>query len=51
VDVKNTGHMPKLGEIGDNAPLRLAVAAALAYPDGKPISKVYVARLPGRASP
>jgi hypothetical protein len=26
--------MPKRGEISDDTPLRLAVAAALAYPDG-----------------
>jgi hypothetical protein len=33
-DVKNPRHMPARGEVGDDTPLRLAVAAVLAYPDG-----------------
>jgi hypothetical protein len=33
-DVKNALHMPARSEVGDDTPLRLAVAAALAYPDG-----------------
>jgi hypothetical protein len=32
--VKNPGHMPARSEVADDTPLRLAVAAALAYPDG-----------------
>src|SRR6202042_670094 len=33
-DVRNPRHMPARSEVGDDTPLRLAVAAALAYPDG-----------------
>src|SRR5271156_3250271 len=33
-DVRNPLHMPARSEVGDDTPLRLAVAAALAYPDG-----------------
>jgi hypothetical protein len=32
--VRNPRHMPARSEVGDDMPLRLAVAAALAYPDG-----------------
>jgi hypothetical protein len=32
--VRNPRHMPARSEVGDNTPLRLAVAAILAYPDG-----------------
>jgi hypothetical protein len=32
--VRNSRHMPARSDIGDDTPLRLAVAAALAYPDG-----------------
>jgi hypothetical protein len=32
--VRNPRHMPARSEVGDDTPLRLAVAAALAYPDG-----------------
>jgi hypothetical protein len=32
--VTNRHHMPARSEIGDDTPLRLAVAAALAFPDG-----------------
>jgi hypothetical protein len=33
-DVRNPRHIPARSEVGDNTPLRLAVAAILAYPDG-----------------
>ena len=33
-DVRNPRHMPARSEVGDDTPLRLAVAAVLAYPDG-----------------
>jgi hypothetical protein len=32
--LRNSHHMPTQSEIGDDTPLRLAVAAAFAYPDG-----------------
>jgi hypothetical protein len=32
--VRNPRHMPARSEVGDDTPLRLAVAALLAYPDG-----------------
>ena len=32
--MKNPRHIPARSEVGDNTPLRLAVAAILAYPDG-----------------
>jgi hypothetical protein len=32
--VRNRRHMPARSEVGDDTPLRLAVAAVLAYPDG-----------------
>jgi hypothetical protein len=32
--VRNPRHMPARSEVGDDTPLRLAVAAVLAYPDG-----------------
>jgi hypothetical protein len=32
--VRNPRRMPARSEVGDNTPLRLAVAAVLAYPDG-----------------
>jgi hypothetical protein len=32
--VRNPRHMPARSEVSDNTPLRLAVAAVLAYPDG-----------------
>jgi hypothetical protein len=33
-DVRNPRHMPARSEVGDDTPLRLALAAILAYPDG-----------------
>ena len=32
--MRNPRHIPARSEVGDNTPLRLAVAAILAYPDG-----------------